>query len=256
VLRAGSVAVAAIGLMGWALTSASTQLGQPRTATGAYWGVDSVATTPARLASVQRDYVATPAFWGRYLSDCTNRCGGNLTPAEAHQDIAGGIRLLLVAADAGGRADRGRAYGTTDGRRAVAAARALGVPRGVALFKDLENDSPVNASFIAAWYGAVSAGGYEPGFYLNALPGEEGGAAYCRAVRADPAVGSSYLWASESERDAWASTPPGRAPAFSGARFQAVFPACSGRDAVWQYSESDNGGVDEDESLTVAPLWI
>jgi hypothetical protein len=245
-----------LGLVGWALVSSGTQLGTPRTAGGAYWGVDSVATATSQLGLVQRDYVTTPAFWGRYLSDCTKRCGSDITTAEAHQDIAGGIRLLLVVADEGGKSDEGRAHGTADGRRAVAAARALGVPRGVAIFKDLENASPANASFIVAWYRAVAAGGYAPGFYLNALRGEDGGRAYCLAVEADPGVGSSYLWASESEPSPSASTPPSRAPAFSGGVSEAVFPACAGRKVVWQYSESDHGGVDEDESLTVAPLWI
>lgn len=250
------VVVPVLGLVGWGFVSPGTKLGEPRTAGGAYWGVDSVATAPSQLSLVQRDYVTTPAFWGRYLSDCTKRCGSDLTAAEAHQDLAGGIRLLLVVADEGGRFDQGRANGAADGRHAVAAARALGVPPGVAIFKDLENTSPANAPFVIAWYRAVGAGGYAPGFYLNALPGEDGATAYCLAVEADPAVGSSYLWASESEPNAAASTPPSRAPAFSGGSAQAVFPTCAGRKVVWQYSESDHGGVDEDESLTVTPLWI
>jgi hypothetical protein len=244
-----------MGLVGWALTSSGTELDKPRTDGGAYWGVDSVATVTSQLSLVQRDYRATPAFWGRYVSDCTKRCGSDITAAEAHQDIADGVRLLLIVADPGGRSDQGRRHGRSDGRQAVAAARALGVPRGVAIFKDLEYASPVNGSFITAWYGTVAAGGYLPGFYLNALPGADGGVAYCRAVAADPVVGSSYLWASESERTVWASTPPGGAPAFSDGRYRAVFPACAGRKVVWQYTESDHGGVDEDEAVTMAPLW-
>jgi hypothetical protein len=247
------VSVLAVGA--WALTSSGAQLGTPRTAQGAYWGVDSVASVTSQLSAVQHDYVATPAFWGRYLADCTGRCGSDINASEAHEDISEGMRLLLVVADLAGKSDEGAAPGRSDGRRAVASARALGVPPGVAVFKDLENNSPVTASFVTAWYEAVAAGGYSPGYYLNALPGEDGGTAYCLAVEADAAVGSSYLWASENEPAASASTPPDRAPAFSGTPHPAVFPPCSGQKVVWQYSESDHGGVDEDESLTVSPLW-
>jgi hypothetical protein len=165
--------------------------------------------------------------------------------------VSEGVRLLLVVADRGGRHDVGSHNGAADGRKAVAAARALGIPRGVAIFKDLESNSRANAAFIAAWYLAVDAGGYAPGYYLNAEPGENGGAAYCKAVALDSAVGTSFLWASESEPNASASTPPGRAPGYSGGRF----PACAGRRVVWQYSEADQAGVDEDEATTLSPFW-
>jgi hypothetical protein len=210
---------------------------------------------PSRLSSVRATYGATPAFWGRYLSDCTGHCGSNLTRSEAQEDLREGVRLLLVVADPGGRHDRGRVNGATDGRRAVAAARSLGVRPGVAIFKDFENSSPENASFIVAWFDAVEVRGYLPGFYLNAEPGENGGIAYCRAVAVDPHVGASYLWASESEPDAFASTPPRAAPGYAGGALPAIFPACAGRKVVWQYSEADRAGVDEDEALTLRPFW-
>ncbi|MFZ0171949.1 MAG: glycoside hydrolase domain-containing protein [Acidimicrobiales bacterium] len=242
-------------MFGWAVWPAASPPGTYRTDGGAYWGVDSVATMGSRLSSVQRTYDATPSFWGRYLSDCRGRCGHDLTRAEARQDLGEGVRLLLVVADRSGRHDVGRRAGAADGRAAVAAARALGVPPGVAIFKDLENESRENAAFIVAWYEAVAAGGYAPGYYLNAEPGEDGGAAYCRAVATDPLVGTSFLWASESEPDAAESTPPGRAPAYSSGPLPAVFPACAGRRVVWQYSEADQAGVDEDEATTLSPFW-
>ncbi len=225
------------------------------TAGGAYWGVDSVATLGSRMPSVQRAYDTTPAFWGRYVSDCSGHCGHDLSRGEARADLAGGVRLLLVVADRGGRHDEGGRNGADDGRQAVAAARALGVPAGVAIFKDLEEDSPVNGAFIVAFYGAVAAAGYAPGFYLNAEPGSQGGSAYCRAVSLDPAVASAYLWASEAEPATSASTPPQRAPAYSSGPSPAIFPACAGRKDVWQYSEADAAGVDEDEAVTLAPFW-
>ena len=226
------------------------------TAGGKYWGVDSVATLVSRIGPVQQAYDATPSFWGRYLSDCTGRCGSDLTRAEARPDLRSGVRILLVVADRGGRHDRGRNNGVLDGATAAAAARALGVPPGVAIFKDLESNSLVNGGFVLGFYEEVARWGYEPGFYLNAEPGQSGGAAYCAAVTINPLLGASYLWASESEPDTSASTPPGRAPAYSAvARYPAVFPACAGRKVVWQYSEADRAGVDEDEATTLAPFW-
>lgn len=226
-----------------------------RTPGGEYWGVDSVATLGSRLSSVQSTYGATPSFWGRYLSDCTGRCGSNLGRPEARADLAEGIHLLLVVADRQGRFDLGGTNGVADGEAAVRAARALGVPKGVALFKDLEAESIVNAAYVVGFFDAVAKGGYRPGFYLNAEPGMSGGAAYCRAVREHPAVGSSYLWASENEPGTSASTPPEEAPAYAGGAASAVFPTCRGRRIVWQYSEADLGGVDEDEATTLAPFW-
>jgi len=251
---AGWGGVAAAALLAWVLWPAAAP-GTYRTPGGAFWGVDSVATMGSRLSAVRQAYDATPSFWGRYLSDCTGACGSDLTRREARQDLDEGVRLLLVVADRGGRHDFGRRNGRADGRTAVAAARALGVPGGVAIFKDLENDSRVNAAFIVAWFEAVDARGYGPGYYLNAEPGEGGGGAYCRAVAIDPQVGTSFLWASESEPDASASTPPWQAPAYSSGRLPAVFPACAGRRAVWQYSEADRAGIDEDEATTLSPFW-
>lgn len=244
----------AVLLAGLVLPSRDTP-GARMTDGGEYWGVDSVATLGSRIASVREAYDTTPSFWGRYLSDCTGHCGSDLTRAEGHVDLDDGIRLLLVVADRGGRWDRGRSNGAADGTAAVAAARALGVPAGVAIFKDLESGSRVNGGFIVGFYEEVKKAGYVPGYYLNAEPGQSGGAAYCAAVAADPGVGSSYLWASENEPDASASTPPSRAPAYGSGAFPAVFPSCAGRKVVWQYSEADHAGVDEDEAITLAPFW-
>lgn len=245
----------AVVVLCWVLWPAAPSPGRLRTGAGQYWGVDSVASVGSRISSVQQAYDATPSFWGRYLSDCTGSCGSNLTLPEARTDLNDHMALLLVVADPGGRHDRGAANGRADGRRAVAAARALGVPAGDAIFKDFENDSPENAAFVIAWFGEIAAGGYAPGYYLNAEPGENGGTAYCRAVALDAVVGSSYLWASESEPVVSASTAPGQAPAYFGGVAAAVFPSCAGRRIVWQYSEADRAGVDEDEALTLRPFW-
>lgn len=246
--------LALVGLVTWALVPA-TAPGMRRTPGGQYWGVDSVATLGSRLSAVQNAYGATPSFWGRYLSDCTGRCGDDLSRLEARADLSAGIHLLLVVADRQGGFDLGSGNGRADGDAAVRAARHLGVPRGVAIFKDLEAESRVDAAYVVGFFEAVVRAGYEAGFYLNAEPDMSGGAAYCRAVRDDPAVGASYLWASESEPDASASTPPGQAPAYVGGSSPAVFPPCRGRRIVWQYSEADVGGVDEDEATTLAPFW-
>ncbi len=226
-----------------------------RTPGGDYWGVDSVATLGSRLSSVQAAYGATPSFWGRYLSDCSGRCGSDLGRSEADADLARGVRLLLVVADRQGGFDLGARNGRADAEDAVRAAGVLGVPKRVAIFKDLEAESRVNAAYVLAFFEAVRGAGYAPGFYLDAEPGMSGGVAYCAAVRDDPAVGASFLWASESEPEAAASSAPGGAPAYAGGSSGALFPACRGRRVVWQYSEADAGGVDEDEATTLAPFW-
>jgi len=212
------------------------------------WGVDSVESAAANLSSIERLYGAAPAFWGRYLSDCARDCDGDLSSAEISQDHADGLNLLLLVADLTGPQDQGSANGTQDANGAVAAARADGVPGGVAIFKDFEAGSTPDAAFIEAWYDTVAAAGYAPGFYEDSDTGFAG--AYCSAVASDPEVGRSYLYASESEPGP-GSSGPGSAPAFSGA----LFPGCAGNRAAWQYTEGDAGDVDEDEAALSTPLW-
>ena len=219
-----------------------------RTSGGYLWGVDSVESAAANAATVAHDYGASPAFWGRYLSDCGSPCGGNITPAEISQDHADGINLLLLVADLTGSADQGSGNGTGDANAAVAAARSDGVPAGVAIFKDLEAGSPVDTAFIESWYATVAAAGYAPGFYENSYGGFP--AAYCAAVSANSQFGNSYLYASENEPGP-ASSGPSSAPSFA----SAYFPNCPGRHAVWQYTEGDAGGVDEDQAAPTTPLW-
>ncbi len=219
-----------------------------KTASGYLWGVDSVEPAAPNLATVEGDYGAEPAFWGRYVSDCGSLCGGNLTPTEISEDHGKGLNLLLLVADLTGSADQGSANGTADADTAVAAAHGDGVPAGVAIFKDFEAGSPVNAAYLESWFDTVAAAGYAPGFYENSYGAFAG--AYCAAVSADPQIGKAYLYASENEPGP-ASSGPGSAPSFA----NAVFPDCPGGHSVWQYTEGDKGGVDEDLAAPTTPLW-
>jgi hypothetical protein len=232
-----------------ALLAVARPAGAVTKAPGGYlWGVDSVEPAAANLRTIQSHYGATPAFWGRYISDCGPLCGGNLSTAEVSQDHGAGLNLLLLVADRGGSDDQGAANGTDDAHAAVAAARADGAPAAVAIFKDFEASSSPDPAFIESWYDTVAAAGFAPGFYENSYT--EFASAYCAAVRAQPRIGTSYLYASENEPGP-ASSPPGSAPPFS----DAAFPSCPGDHAVWQYTESDDGGVDEDLASPATPMW-
>lgn len=223
--------------------------GAVTTAPGGFlWGVDSVESAAANLGTIEGHYGAEPGFWGRYISDCGPLCGGNLSPGEIAQDHGQGLNLLLLVADLGGGNDQGSANGTNDANAAVSAAKSDRAPAGVAIFKDFEASSSPDPAFIESWFGTVSAAGYSPGFYENSYTAFAG--AYCAAVSAEPRIGASFLYASEREPGP-PSSPPSSAPSYTGA----VFPNCPGSHAVWQYTEGDYGGVDEDLASPATPLW-
>jgi hypothetical protein len=214
--------------------------------------VDSAAPVQSELGTIESDTGgAVPAFWGQYIYTYSFSA---LTKADADQDLSEGIHLLLLEQDDTNSPTNteGASNGTSEGDEAVDAAKALGVPAGVAIFKDIEQGSAVNGAFIEAWYNAVSAGGYRPGLYGNPVNGEFSGA-YCSAVASDSAVGSTDIYTSEYE-PLYETKPsgPASAPAWS----DAAWPSCASQHAAWQYNEPNmSGQPDEDEATPGAPLW-
>lgn len=219
---------------------------------GELWGADSADSVQSELGTLETDAGgAKPAFWGQYLYTYSFKA---LTATEAKQDLADGISLLLLVQDDQNDPNNtlGTAKGTAEGKAAVSAAAAIGVPAGVGIFKDIEQSSSVNASFVEAWYKAVSAGGYAPGLYGNPVNGQFSGA-YCAAVSSDPAVGNTEIDSSEYEPlFKTKPSPPSKAPGWS----NSAWPSCTAKHAVWQYDEPEmSGQPDEDEASTSAPLW-
>lgn len=125
------------------------------------------------------------SFCVRYLSRTMPPAEGDLSHAEARSILAGGLALMAVqhVMRPGWTAHgaRGLAYGVA----AVAHAQAVGLPRGVTLWLDLEGvrrDVPREdvIDYCNYWFDAVATAGYAPGLYVGANCRLDGDALYWR----------------------------------------------------------------------------
>lgn len=106
---------------------------------------------------------SAPSFWGRHIS------GENRLTAEEIEFLYKnycGIALIfneLTEADVSVR------NGVADGRRAVHAAKALGVPthKEIALFAEIGEDWSVNHNWMISYAYVLQNDGYIPGFIAN-----------------------------------------------------------------------------------------
>ncbi len=239
---------------------------------GLWWGVDSSGPmTDGALAAVRAWYRgATPQVWGRYLTGSYSVTRTELAWARAHR-----IYVYLLIPDhncsqchRGGDIcgnDRTASQARENAAQALAAARALPVPAGAALFKDLEQVAACvgepTAAYIRAWFGAVRDSGYRVGLYGNSTTADYAFArAYCEVLRGDPRLGAEVLLdATEPEPDLGkpaGASGPRNAPPFR----PATTPPCAPRSAtvIWQYGESvdDDNYADIDQVAPGTPGLI
>jgi hypothetical protein len=123
----------------------------------------------------------------------------------------------------------GTSTGTAEADASIAAAKALGAPSGVAIFRDVEQGYAIDSAYISAWAAAFVGSGYVPGFYENPINGEFA-SQYCDAVGGNSKLGSSVMLYS-SEPD-YASGDPTRASMPSWAPNT---PGCANTTVAWQY---------------------
>jgi hypothetical protein len=214
----------------------------------ALWGIDTTDNVQAANTIAQTtSELGAPQFVGRYLVYSTR-----LTTAEAHYIHNQGLPILLID-------DPNHVFtsGTVDAQNALAQAALLGVPHGVAIFRDVETSDPITAAYIAAYYRAFHGSGYIAGFYENAINGPFA-AAYCAAVAAKPTIAKGLvLYSSEPEHTG--SNPQRAAKPV----FKPNVPGCANRTASWQYLERGlfpagtwpNVDVDELAASFLRMLW-
>jgi hypothetical protein len=222
---------------------------EPGAAThGALWGIDTTDNVQTGgIITQTRSDLGAPQFVGRYLI-----YSSELSSTEAAYIHTQGLSILLID-------DPNRSFtsGSADAQQAIAQATALGVPHGVAIFRDVETNDPITSTYVAAYFNAFHSSGYIAAFYENAINGPFA-AAYCAAVAAIPAVAKhSLLYASEPEHTG--SNPRRSAkPAF-----KPDAPGCAQRTATWQYLERGlfppgtwpNVDVDEFAARFSGSLW-
>lgn len=207
---------------------------------GTAWGIDTASTTsPAYLTELDQK-LGTPQFVGRYL---VYGGGMPLQASEASFLHNSNVSILLVVSPAN-RNLTSASTAVSEANTAISAAEALGVPQGVALFRDVENYYTISSAYIQSWWKTISNAGYIPGFYENPLSGSSDfDSAYCAAVASNGSIGSGVaLYSDEPELNSY-SYPESAAPAWA-----ADVPSCSNKTTAWQYKinyKTPNADVDE-----------
>lgn len=110
-----------------------------------------------------------------YLTDPTSP-SGNITRAEAQTILDAGLALMIVQHVATSPWDPTGELGMTYGQYAASNCQAIGLPRGVNVFLDLEGvragTDPQNVlDYAGTWGDAVRDAGYMPGIYIGASCG-------------------------------------------------------------------------------------
>jgi hypothetical protein len=214
------------------------------------WGVDTTSFITSSFLSQISHNLGTPQFIGRYLDASSF---SPMNASEASYIHSQGIHILPIQSDFGG--DTGYNTGVARANDAVSKAQALGIPKGVIIVGDIENNSPVDAGYVQGWYNAISGAGYTVGYYENPYPGSsQFNSAFCGAASSNSAIGNSLLYSDDPSRGI---SPESSAPAFGPAGL-----LCSGQDRgghtlLWQYGLQGNNSlnVDTDEIQSSVPIW-
>lgn len=112
------------------------------------------------------------SFAIRYLPRTESLIPGNLSRPEIQAILGVGLALMVVQHVAKPGWEPSLALGTSYGSYAATYAEAIGLPKGVNIWLDLEEvaiGSSVKevTDYCTAWFTAVSAAGYIPGLYVG-----------------------------------------------------------------------------------------
>lgn len=146
------------------------------------WGVDSASPATDTFHQCITEHFGTPLIWGRYLGDLEDVSTG-LTIDEASFLHDHDVKILLIYnhfTDATGYEN-----GKYSAEQAVSLAQALHVPKGKAIFANIEPSSPVDAKFLAGWFEGLQNSSFTPAIYGSFLPGHELEKVYKRLAKKD-----------------------------------------------------------------------
>lgn len=189
-----------------------------------YWGVDSAAKVTNDLYDCVLKNFGKPSYWGRYLAAIPGKVDV-LTRDEVTLLHNSGTRVLPIYSNFN------QAIGYRDGsvvaQNTIYQARRLGVPKGKAVFANIERFFDVDEAWIRGFVDGIYPSGYKPGIYHDPVTGGFS-AAYCAAVAKDSKVANQVvLWSAEPE--------PGATKARLAPNFRPKKPPCKGNVWGWQY---------------------
>ena len=127
-----------------------------------YWGVDSASYTDENLYQCVEENFGQPEVWGRYLGTIEDVSEG-LDANEVNYLHENDARILVIYNHFNDAT--GYDQGVEEAKKAITYAEDLGIPKGVAIFGDIEPSYPVDSAFIEGWFDTLSASAYEPALY-------------------------------------------------------------------------------------------
>jgi len=148
------------------------------------WGVDSASLTTKELYACVKEQFGTPKVWGRYLGNIEDVSIG-LTTDEVKYLHSKKVKILIIynhITEAKGYED-----GKSHAEKAISMAKKLKVPKGKAIFADIEPSFPVDAKFIEGWFDEMSKSSYTPAIY--------------GVFAKEQALSSAYNKAADSQKD-------------------------------------------------------
>lgn len=127
-----------------------------------YWGVDSASYTDEDLLQCVQDNFGQADVWGRYLGDIEGVSQG-LDSDEVSLLHENDTHILVIYnhfSEATGYDN-----GVSEAEKAIADAADLDIPKGVAIFGDIEPSYPVDSAFLEGWYDTFVSSDYEAALY-------------------------------------------------------------------------------------------
>ncbi|MBW8349747.1 DUF1906 domain-containing protein [Bacillus sp. IITD106] len=126
------------------------------------WGVDSASLTSKEIYACVKEEFGTPKIWGRYLGNIEDVSFG-LTSEEINYLHSNKVKILIIynhITEAEGY-DNGKSHA----KKAISFVQDLKIPKGKAIFADIEPSFPVDSKFIEGWFDEIKKSSYTPGIY-------------------------------------------------------------------------------------------
>ncbi|MFD0826917.1 glycoside hydrolase domain-containing protein [Neobacillus sp. M.A.Huq-85] len=211
------------------------------------WGVDSATKVDKAFLKCVKKHYGKPAVFGRYLETKEGISTG-LTKKEADFLHKEGVKVIPIFnhfIDA-----TGYKKGVSEAKEAIRYAKRIGIPKGTAIFADIEPKYPVDEGFIRGWVDTLHKSDYKPGIYGVFTKESKVTSAYKKAMEKDKNIqDQTIIWSSNPE--------PGITNKDSAPKFKPKAPD-KVNVSIWQYGiDGQTCNIDTNliQSEVIDALW-
>jgi hypothetical protein len=211
------------------------------------WGVDSASKVDQAFLKCVNDHFGKPEVVGRYLETKEGISVG-LTTQEVSYLHSQGTKIIPIFnhfTDATSYQN-----GVAEAKEAIAYSQKIGIPKGVAIFADIEPKYPVDDAFISGWADTMAASPYKPGIY--------GVFAANNKIVSDYQTAASKNTNVKSNTIIWSSNPqPGITNKDSAPSYNPKAPG-NMKISIWQYGmDAKTCNIDSDliQGEILSNLW-